>query len=60
MYVEDKKKKHNIILYMLYYVAGKILVSEEYLFSILIFHGILYKMREIAERCPAKEEQILW
>lgn len=45
---------------MLYYVAEKILVSGEYLFSILIFHGILYKMREVAERCPAKEEQILW
>lgn len=59
MCVEDKKKKKHIILYMLYYVAGKILVSEEYLFSILIFHGILYKMREIAECCPAKEEQIL-
>lgn len=46
---------------MLLYVAEKILVSREYLFSILIFSWteILSKMREVAEHSPGKEEQIL-
>lgn len=55
-------KMHNLVLYKLPWVAEMILLTGDYLVSILIFlwTEILYKMREVGEHSPVKEEQMLW